>query len=95
MDNVIFLELLRKENLYYSDLREQVQAKSTNAEKIALFLDKAIEPSLLINKIESFRKLLTVMSDDEYLKSDLLSGLAEEIQQQLIKETLLISKRGM
>ena len=35
------------------------------------------------------------MSDDEYLKSDLLSGLAAEIHQQLNKETLLISKRGM
>ena len=46
MDNVIFLELLRKENLFNSDLREQVQAKSTNAEKIALFLDKALNRAL-------------------------------------------------
>ena len=94
MDDVIFLGLLRKENLFAGNLQEQVQAKSTNTERAAWFLDKAVEPSLCIDTIEPFCKLLEVMSDNEYLKSDFLSGLAKEMQQQLDKETLLISMKN-
>ena len=95
MDDVIFLELLRKENLFLCNLLGEVQAKSTKAEKAAWFLDKAVEPSLCIDKIKPFCKLLVVMSDNEYLKSDFLSGLAKEMQQELDKETLLISMKNL
>ena len=91
MGDAIFLELIRKQNLFPGDLQEQVQAKTTKAEKTSWFLDNAIEPSLHIDKIEPLHKLLTVMTDDEYLNSDLLRELAAEIIQQLVKETSLLS----
>ena len=86
MDDVIFLELLRTHSLFPGDLWEQVQAKTTTAEKTAWFLDKAIEPSLYIDKFEPLYTLLTVMSDKVYLKNHLLKELAVEIEQELNKE---------
>ena len=86
MDHVIFLELLRNQSLLPDDLWEQVQAKTTTAEKTAWFLDKAIEPSLYIDEFEPLYTLLTVMSDEVYLKNHLLKELAVEIEQELNKE---------
>ena len=37
MDDVIFLGLLRKKNLFLCDLQEQVHAKSTKAERLLGF----------------------------------------------------------
>ena len=91
MDDPLFLELLRRQDLFPGNLQEQVQAKTTKVEKTTWFLDNAIEPSVYIDKIEPLHKLLTVMSDDEYLRSDLLRGLAADIQEQLDEETSLIS----
>ena len=91
MDDALFLELLRKHDLFPGNLQEQVQAKITKAEKTTWFLDHAIEPALVVDVIKPLHKLLTVMSDDEYVKSDLLKDLAAKIQQQLDKETSLIS----
>ena len=91
MGDPLFLELLRRQDLFPGNLQEQVQAKTTKVEKTTWFLDNAIEPSVYIDKSEPFHKLLTVMSDDEYLKSDLLKKLAADIQQELDKETSLIS----
>ena len=93
MDDAIFLEVLRKQDLFPGDLQEQVQAKITKAEKTAWFLDRAIKPALDVDIIEPLRTLLTVMSDGE-IKSDLLGKLATTIQQQLDKETSLISSHG-
>ena len=94
MGDPIFLELLRKHNLFPGDLQEQVKAKTTIAEKNAWFLENAIEPSLLLEKTEPLRTLLTVMSDDDYLKSDLLKELSAEMQLKLDEETSLIPKNG-
>ena len=87
MDDAIFLELLRKSNLFPGDLQEQVEKKDTKANKTAWFLDHAIKPSLDVDIVNPLHKLLTVMSDDEYVKSDVLKEIAAKMRQQLDKET--------
>ena len=96
MDDVIFSGLLREKNLLPGDLNGEVQAEKTAAKKVSLFLDKAIEPSIDIGEFEPLDKLLTVMSDETYLKSDPLKQLAEKMRQELDKETsvILIEEKG-
>ena len=92
MDDVIFLGLLRQKNLLPGNLNDQVQlAEKTSAQKAALFLDKVVDPSIDIGEFEPLIKLLTVMSDDVYLKNDLLKQLANKIKEELDKESSLIS----
>ena len=83
MDDIIFLALLKQHNLLPADLKEQVKAKPTRAEKTDLFLEKAIECSLGIGNGEPFNNLLTVMSDEVYVKSEILIQLAGKIKQEL------------
>ena len=93
MNDTIFLGLLRRQDLFPGDLEEQVQIRGTKAEKTGWFLRHAIEPSLDIDIMEPLHKLLTVMSDDEYLKSKPLRELAAKVQQKLDEETSLLSSR--
>ena len=91
MDDVIFLVLLREENLLPGNLNDQVQlAEKTSAQKAALFLDKVVESSIDIGEFEPLNKLLTIMSDDVYLKNDSLKQLANKIKEKLDKESSLI-----
>ena len=93
MGDALFLELLRKQGLLPGDLQEQVQAETTNANKVAWFLNHSVEPSLNVDIMEPLHKLLTVMNDDEYVNDDLLRTLAAQIAQKLDQETSLISSR--
>ena len=93
-NDVLFLELLKCQNLLPGDLQEQIQSKATTAEKTAWFLDQAIEPSLNIDKVAPLCKLLSVMSDETDLKSALLKQLAAEIAQKLDEETSLTTMKG-
>ena len=91
MDDVIFLGLLREENLLPGNLNDQVQlAEKTSAQKAALFLDKVVESSIDIGEFEPLNKLLTIMSDDVYLTNDSLKQLANKIKEKLDKESSLI-----
>ena len=83
MDDVIFLGLLRERNLFPGDLYEDLQTEKTTARKAVLFLDKAIQPFLDINDFEPLNKLLTVMSDETYLKNDALKQLAANMKLEL------------
>ena len=94
MNDILFLKLLNNQNLLPGDLQEQIQSKATTAEKTAWFLDHAIEPSLNIDEVAPLCKLLSVMSDDTELKSDLLKKLAAQIAQELDKDTSLITMKG-
>jgi len=91
MDNPIFLSLLRKYTLFSTgDLWEQVQTKTTKAEKATWFLDGAIEPSLKNGDFKPLQSLLTAMKDEKYFKSDTLKQLATTILQEIDKEMLLM-----
>ena len=91
MGDVLFLELLKHQSLLPGDLKQQVQAKATRMEKAVWFLDNAIEHSLNIDNFEPLCKLLTVMADEMYLKNIALKQLAAEIEQELNKQTSLIT----
>ena len=94
MGDVLFLELLKHQNLLPGDLKQQVQTKATRMEKAVWFLDNAIEHSLNIDNFEPLCKLLTVMADEMCLKNIALKQLATEIQQELDKQTSLITVKG-
>ena len=94
MGDVLFLELLKHQNLLPGDLKQQVQTKATRMEKAVWFLDNAIEHSLNIDNFEPLCKLLTVMADEIYLKNIALKQLAAEIEQELDKQTSLITVKG-
>lgn len=93
MDDVVFLELLKYQKLFPGDLKQQVQARATRMEKALWFLDNAIACPLNINNFEPLCKLLTVMTDEMYLNNDSLKQLATKIEQELEKETSLITMK--
>ena len=90
MCDVLFLELLKHQNLLPGDLKQQVQARATRMEKAAWFLDNAIEHPLNIDNFEPLCKLLTVMADELHLKYDSLKQLAAEIEQEIDEETSFV-----
>ena len=90
MDEVEFLGLLREQNLLYADLNEQIQATSTTADKVELFLKKAIERSFSVDDCEPFNNLLTVMS---HLNNDPLKQLAARMCQEIDKDTSISSSQ--
>ena len=75
------------------NLREQIQAKTTRAEKNELFLEKVIEPSIAVGDNIPLNNLFTVMSDEEYVDNHALKRLAIEIKDKLNKETSLTSTK--
>ena len=94
MNDTLFLEKLKSQNLLPGDLNEEVQAKDTTAKKAACFLDNVIDRSLSIDNFELLHKLLIVMSDEEDINNDLLKQLSSQMQEELDKETALITKKG-
>ena len=93
MDDAVFLELLKDHNLFSGDLKGQVQARATKMEKAVWFLDNAIDRPLDINDFEPLCKLITAMTDEIYLNNNSLRQLASKIEQELEKETSLISMK--
>ena len=91
MDDVVFLELLKDNDLFSGDLKEQVQARATRREKAVWFLDNAIDRPLSIDNLEPLCKLLTVMTDEVHLNNDSLKQLAYTIKQELEKEKSIIT----
>ena len=94
MNDTLFLEKLKSHSLLPGDLNEEVQAKDTTAKKTACFLDNVIDRSLSIDNFELLHKLLIVMSDEEDINNDLLKQLSSQMQEELAKETALITKKG-
>ena len=90
MDDVIFLALLRLQKLLPGNLGDEIQAERTKAQKAALFLDKVVNPLIDIGEFAPLSKLLTVMSDEVYLKNDSLKQLANKMKEELEKESSLI-----
>ena len=93
MDDVIFLALLRQQNLLPGNLIDQLQvqlAEKTSAQRAALFLDKVVNTSIDIGEFEPLNKLLMVMSNEVYLKNNLMKQLANKMKEELDKESSLI-----
>ena len=92
MKDIMFMELLNKENLFPGSLKEQIEGKATKSEKAVLFLDEAIQPSIDIDQFERLTKLLTVMSDEVY-QDDSLKQLAAELREKIDEESSLYSAK--
>ena len=82
MDDVMFTAKLFSHGLLPGDLKQQVQSKSTSAEKATHFLDHKINPDVTIGVSTSFDTLLRVM---ENWRSDSLKELAKEIKTTLME----------
>ena len=80
MDDVRFITKLYSERLLPGNLKSQVKAQKTSADKAALFLDSVIEPSVTGDGGSSFNKLLHVMTDCEYQH---VKELAKQIRSNL------------
>ena len=93
MDDVIFIELLSRENLLSGSLKEQIQGKTTLFQKADLFLDKVIQLSIDNGQFEHFNTLLTVMSDKMYIKDDSLKQLAAELREKIDEESSLYTAK--
>ena len=93
MDDVVFLELLNDQDLFSSDLREQVEAKATTMEKAVCFVTYAIYRPLNIDNFEPFFRLLAVMADEMHLKNDSVKQLAAKIEEELDNQTSLIAMK--
>ena len=65
MDDPIFVAELFSHDLLPGDLYDQVESRSTRADKAVYFLNHVIKPALT-SDVGSFNELLNVMEDSEY-----------------------------
>ena len=79
MKDPIFIARLAQRGRFFGNLKAEVIAKSTPAEAVAHFLEKAIECYLLCDDTEPLKRLLFVM--EEF--SEPLKRLSREISQSL------------
>ena len=80
MGDVRLIAELYSNGLLPGNLKSQVNAQKTSADKAALFLDSVIEPSVTSDGGSSFDKLLRVMMDSEYQH---VKELAKQIRSNL------------
>ena len=66
MDDVKFIAKLYSDRLLPGNLKNQLKAEKTSADKAAHFLDSVIEPSMTSDGGKMFDVLLNVMEDSEY-----------------------------
>lgn len=66
MDDALFIAELFSANLLPGDMKDQVKAMSTQADKATHFLDHVILPSVKNDIGSSFDDLIKVMEDGEY-----------------------------
>jgi len=85
MDDAIFIAELFSAKLLPGDVKDQVKAMSTQADKATHFLDHVIQPSVTSSVGGHFNDLIKVMEDSEY---DSVKELAEMIRCKLMKRTL-------
>ena len=84
MDDVRFIANLFSKRLLPGNLKSQVKAQKTSADKAALFLDSVIEPSVISDGGSCFDKLLNLMMDSEYQH---VKELAKQIRSNLSKRS--------
>ena len=81
MDDPIFVAELFSHDLLPGDHYDQVESRSTRADKAVYFLNHVIKPTIIID-VGSFNELLNVMEDSEYnikeLAKQIISKLKED-----------------
>ena len=77
MDDKVFLAKLFAGGLLTGDLREQIDAQMTAAQKSSFFLNQTISSDISVGISTSFNMLLDVMEDSDYFS---VNALAKEIK---------------
>ena len=83
MSDAGFVAELFSSDLLPGNLKDQIKAKETRADKAMCFLDGKIDPDILIGDFRSFEKLLNIMEESDY---DSVKSLAEKIGNDIKKE---------
>ena len=83
MKDSTFLAVLHQKHLLPGDLKEQVEGKSTSADKATYFLERAVECSLDIGIVKPLSQLLKIMSGEAFYDDTTLKTLAEHMKQEL------------
>ena len=79
MDDPIFVAELFSHDLLPGDHYDQVESRSTRADKAVYFLNHVIKPAIIID-VGSFKELLNVMEDSEYCN---VKELVQQIRSKL------------
>ena len=66
MDDVHFMTMLSIQKLLPGDMKNKIDALSTQAQKASYFLSHIINPALDIDENSDFENLLTVMQNCDY-----------------------------
>ena len=81
MDDPLFVAELFSHDLLPGDHYDQIESRSTRADKAVYFLNHVIKPAM-VSDVGSFNELLKVMEDSEYcnvkeLAQQIVSNLSE------------------
>ena len=82
MDDPIFVAELFSHDLLPGDHYDQVESRSTRADKAVYFLNRVIKPAMVTNA-GSFNELLSVMENSEFCN---VKDLAQQIRCKLKEE---------
>ena len=76
MDDAVFVGNLFSNNLLPGDIKSNILAKQTRAEKVSYFLDNVVYPAFLVNETSNnqLNKLLKLMTESDYDTVKLLAA---------------------
>ena len=86
MSDAGFVAELFSSDLLPGNLKDQIKAKETRADKAMCFLDSKIDPDISVGDFRSFEKLLDIMEESDY---DSVKSLAEKIGNDIKKECVV------
>ena len=81
MKNVTFLEELKKHNLLSEDVSTTLDSLTTSVDKASYFLDNVIKSELDKKSVESFNRLLNIMTESNL---ENVAGLSKSIKSELL-----------
>ena len=87
MDDPLFVAELFSHDLLPGDHYDQIESRSTRADKAVYFLNHVIKPAM-VNDVGSFNELLKVMEDSEYCN---VKELAQQIRSELSEESAIVN----
>ena len=87
MDDPLFVAELFSHDLLPGDHYDQIESRSTRADKAVYFLNHVIKPTM-VHDVGSFNELLKVMEDSEYCN---VKELAQQIRSELSEESAIVN----
>ena len=91
MNDPLFVAELFSHYLLPGDHYDQIESRSTRADKAVYFLNHVIKPAM-VNDVGSFNELLKVMEDSEYCN---VKELARQIRSELSEESAIVNNTAV